>query len=98
MHSSEAGSNVGQLWLETAKIARKAGHYQTAYSAILQAEQLKAPMAFLQSAKLKKANDQGLRAIQELDSALTILDSGSISNEVRKSYAKVRFFPGNTFI
>ncbi|GAA5857265.1 hypothetical protein JCM8547_009406 [Rhodosporidiobolus lusitaniae] len=61
---------VGDLWLETSKIARKAGHYQTAYSAILQARDLNANFAFLQSAKLFKANGEAHKAIQELDSPL----------------------------
>lgn len=57
---------LGPMWLETAKIARKAGHGQTAYSAVLRAAQLNAPMTFLQSAKLKHDDQQDQRAIQEL--------------------------------
>ncbi|SCV68802.1 BQ2448_923 [Microbotryum intermedium] len=61
---------IGRLWLETSKIARKAGHTQTAYSAILQARELQAPYTFLQSAKLLMASDQSYRAIQEIDNGL----------------------------
>ncbi|KDE08289.1 hypothetical protein MVLG_01552 [Microbotryum lychnidis-dioicae p1A1 Lamole] len=61
---------IGRLWLETSKIARKAGHTQTAYSAILQARELQAPYTFLQSAKLLMAGDQSYRAMQEIDNGL----------------------------
>lgn len=64
-------AEVGSLWLDTAKIARKAGHFQTAYSAILQARDYKADFAFFQSAKLFKANGQTYKAIQELDNAIS---------------------------
>jgi hypothetical protein len=64
-------AEVGSLWLETSKIARKAGHFQTAYSAILQARDCHADFAFFQSAKLFKANDQTYKAIQELDNAIS---------------------------
>ncbi|GAA5921352.1 hypothetical protein JCM1841_002451 [Sporobolomyces salmonicolor] len=65
-----AKTEVGELWLETSKIARKAGHAQTAYSAILQARDCAADYAFLQSAKLLKAGGQTYKAIQELDNRL----------------------------
>ncbi|GAA5994714.1 protein kinase MEC1 [Rhodotorula paludigena] len=63
-------TEVGELWLETSKIARKAGHSQTAYSAILQARDCHAEYAFLQSAKLLKANGQAYKAVQELENRL----------------------------
>ncbi|GEM06491.1 phosphatidylinositol 3-/4-kinase [Rhodotorula toruloides] len=69
-HEHAAKTEVGNLWLETSKIARKAGHFQTAYSAILQARDYDAEYTFLQSAKLFKANDQPSKAIQELDNRL----------------------------
>ncbi len=58
------------MWLETAKIARKAGHQQTAYTAILQARDSEASFAFLESAKLLYNDDQRYKAIQELDNSL----------------------------
>ncbi|GAA6058026.1 hypothetical protein JCM3770_003979 [Rhodotorula araucariae] len=63
-------TEVGELWLETSKIARKAGHFQTAYSAILQARDCHAEYTFLQSAKLLKSNGQAYKAVQELDNRL----------------------------
>lgn len=68
-----AREQIGNLWLETSKIARKAGHSQTAYSAILQAQDLNAPYVFVQSAKLLKQGEQTYKAIQDLDNALQSL-------------------------
>ncbi|KAL5508165.1 hypothetical protein ACEPAH_5783 [Sanghuangporus vaninii] len=61
---------MGRAWLDSAKIARKAGHWQTAYSAILQARECDAPLTFFQSAKLVKASGEPLRALYELENAL----------------------------
>lgn len=64
-------SIIGTAWLATSKIARKAGHAQTAYSAVLQARRMDTPFTFLQSVKLVKAVGEPIRALQELDKALT---------------------------
>lgn len=58
---------IGDSWLTTAKIARKAGHWQTAYSAMLQAQQCKMVSCFLESARLVRASGEHLRALQELE-------------------------------
>lgn len=60
-------------WLTTSKTARKAGHVQTAYSAILQAGALHAPFTFVQQAKLMRANGQPLKALSELENVLPTL-------------------------
>lgn len=67
--------DIGQSWLSSAKIARKAGQWQTAYSAVLQARECNAPLSFIQSAKLVKATGEPLRALSELDVALQSLVS-----------------------
>ncbi|KZT05577.1 uncharacterized protein LAESUDRAFT_655532 [Laetiporus sulphureus 93-53] len=64
---------VGEAWLASAKIARKAGHQQTAFSAILQAQQCKVPYSFTESAKLTKAGGEPLRALQELENYMRLL-------------------------
>ena len=61
---------IGQAWLESSKIARKAGHWQTAYSAVLRAQESKAPFSFVQLAKLSKASGESLRALIDLEHAL----------------------------
>ncbi|KAI5476130.1 phosphatidylinositol 3-/4-kinase [Pseudohyphozyma bogoriensis] len=76
-HADTAKREIAELWLETSKIARKAGHSQTAYSAILQARDLSdpkdpsSPFVFLQDSKLLRASDQHYKAIQSIDNALT---------------------------
>ena len=65
--------SIGPLWLSTSKIALKAEHLQTAYSAILQANQLLADFTFVQSAKLYKANGQVYRALLEMEQGLNSL-------------------------
>jgi serine/threonine-protein kinase ATR len=63
----ELKKEVGGTWLTSAKIARKAGHWQTAYSAMLQSRQHDAQLYCLESAKLIKASGEPLRALQELE-------------------------------
>lgn len=64
---------LGRSWLASAKIARKAGHWQTAYSAMLQAKQSKARFSFVESAKLVKVMGEPLRAVQELENSMRLL-------------------------
>ncbi|KAG5654241.1 hypothetical protein H0H81_005928 [Sphagnurus paluster] len=64
---------LGRSWLTSAKIARKAGHWQTAYSAMLQAKQNKARFSFIESAKLVKVMGEPLRAVQELENSMRLL-------------------------
>ena len=66
---------IGQSWLISAKIARKAGHWQTAYSAMLQAEQAKVPFSFLESAKLTKAIGEPLKALQDLENSIQLSEA-----------------------
>lgn len=63
-------SIVGQYWLVSSKIARKAGHFQASYSALLQGRQRDAPYHFVQSCKLLESGGESIRALQELNNAL----------------------------
>ncbi|KXN89480.1 Protein kinase rad3 [Leucoagaricus sp. SymC.cos] len=71
-------AEIGKTWLASAKIARKAGQWQTAYSAMLQAQQSKAKFSFLESAKLSKAMNEPLRALKELENSMKL--SGLLEN------------------
>ncbi|KAF8961112.1 hypothetical protein BDZ97DRAFT_1664899 [Flammula alnicola] len=64
---------TGKSWLASAKIARKAKQWQTAYSAMLQAQQSKASYSFIESAKLLKATGEPLHALQELENSIKLL-------------------------
>ena len=83
---------IGLTWLDSSKIARKAGNWQTAYSAMLQAQRRAAPYWFLESAKLTKATGEPLRALSELEHALHS-SSHADDQEHRKSKAKVTSDP-----
>lgn len=65
-------TEVGRTWLASAKIARKAGQWQTAYSAMLQAQQSKTRFTSIESAKLIKATDEPLRALKELENSMKL--------------------------
>lgn len=64
---------LGQSWIQSAKIARKAGYDQTAYSAALQAREAEAPFAFIQQAKLTRAHGGILKALRELEQPIAKL-------------------------
>ncbi|KAK7062299.1 Serine/threonine-protein kinase atr [Favolaschia claudopus] len=65
---------IARSWLASAKIARKAGQWQTAYSAVLQAQQSgNSRFSFMESAKLVKAAGEPLRALQELENSMRAL-------------------------
>ncbi|KAJ6560264.1 hypothetical protein B0H19DRAFT_1146990 [Mycena capillaripes] len=65
---------ISRSWLASAKIARKAGQWQTAYSAMLQAQQSSnTRFSFMESAKLVKATGEPLRALQELENSMRLL-------------------------
>ena len=66
-------STIGQAWIESAKIARKAGHLQTAYSCILQARTFDTPFAFIQSCKLQRKSNEEIKALHELSLAMQAL-------------------------
>ncbi|KAH7887463.1 hypothetical protein F5I97DRAFT_2009110, partial [Phlebopus sp. FC_14] len=70
--SPSIASEIGRSWLASAKIARKAKQWQTAYSATLQAQQGNARFYFMESAKLAKATGEPLRALQELENLMRL--------------------------
>ncbi|KAG1752448.1 uncharacterized protein EDB91DRAFT_1243215 [Suillus paluster] len=72
-------SQIGQSWLASAKIARKVGQWQTAYSAMLQAQHTNARFSFIESAKLVRARGEPLRALQELENSMRIF--GFVDND-----------------
>ncbi|KAF4575250.1 serine/threonine-protein kinase M1 [Pleurotus pulmonarius] len=90
-------TELGKSWLSSSKIARKAGQWQTAYSATLHARQVDDSYAFIESAKLLKAMGEPLRALQELENSMRQLglsDDSTVVNltldeeEMKKLKAK----------
>jgi serine/threonine-protein kinase ATR len=88
---------VGDYWLTSSKIARKAGHFQAAYSALLQGRHRGAPYHFIQGCKLLTGTGDSIRALQELNNSLVLTDDGTPeividlteSDEQRRMRAKV---------
>ncbi|TFY78245.1 hypothetical protein EWM64_g5764 [Hericium alpestre] len=76
-HLGHLEDEIGRSWLASAKIARKAGHWQTAYSAMLQAEQAHTPFSFIQSARLIRANGEPLRALHALQNSIRVAGLGA---------------------
>lgn len=86
---------IGRMWLQTAKIARKAGHIQTAYSASLQAVNSGSRFAVTENVKLLRDSGHSLKALQDLDSFLSTTSSNLtpsqsvLEPDYTSKYAKV---------
>eukprot|EP01018_Ginkgo_biloba_P009013 Gb_37326 [translate_table: standard] len=68
--ASNLHSEVGNCWLQYAKLCRAAGHYETANRAILEAQSSGAPNVHIEMAKLLWDTKKSDRAIAELQRAL----------------------------
>ncbi|PVG03672.1 hypothetical protein CPB86DRAFT_749052 [Serendipita vermifera] len=75
IRNSSVDALIGQYWLASSKIARKAGHFQAAYSALLQGRRCGAPYHFIQGCKLLQSTGDSIRALQELNNALALTNS-----------------------
>jgi len=75
--------------LTLSKTSRKAGYYQHAYSAILHAQKLQAPMIHIEKARWLWENGQNRHAMSELSRYLN--QDHSLEKE-RFVHAKVKFF------
>ncbi|WVQ89598.1 hypothetical protein IAS59_003360 [Cryptococcus gattii] len=81
MNTPSLNPEIGDAWILSSKIARKAGYEQTAYSATLQAREADAPFAFVQEAKLRRAQGSVFKALTDLQNTLAPLATDSKSNE-----------------
>ncbi|GAO52708.1 hypothetical protein G7K_6779-t1 [Saitoella complicata NRRL Y-17804] len=63
-------AEVSAIWLDIAKLARKAGQSQRSYNAILKASEAGAPLAAVERARWLWHEGEQHRAIQSLESAL----------------------------
>ncbi|WVQ74974.1 hypothetical protein IAR50_004582 [Cryptococcus sp. DSM 104548] len=70
MNTPSLNPEIGDAWILSSKVARKAGYEQTAYSATLQAVSASAPFVFVQQAKLRRAQGSVLKALTDLENAL----------------------------
>ncbi|PPQ63137.1 hypothetical protein CVT24_005777 [Panaeolus cyanescens] len=70
---------IGKSWLASSKIARKSSQWQTAYSAVLQAEKCRAPFSFVENAKLIKETGDTLHALTQLENSFKLLGQANVS-------------------
>ncbi|XP_077246738.1 ataxia telangiectasia-mutated and RAD3-like protein isoform X3 [Tasmannia lanceolata] len=68
--ASNLGAQVGNCWLQYAKLCRSAGHYETASRAILEAQASGAPNVYMEKAKLMWSTRKADCAIEELQQSL----------------------------
>ena len=86
---------VADGWLKFAKAARRAGHASTANSAILQAESLGAPMAFLERSKLQWSREherhQALNSLRScIDGEITHVRDGNTQERADRANALIK--------
>jgi hypothetical protein len=78
--------DIGKMWLQTAKLCRKAGYQQSSLGSILHASELATPNIHLEKAKYFWNKGQHHKAIFELQSFLCqgsdASDSGNMMDEV----------------
>ncbi|ORX38472.1 hypothetical protein BD324DRAFT_641616 [Kockovaella imperatae] len=87
----ELRAELGTSWIQSSKIARKSGYEQTAYSAILQAQQAEAPYAFTEKAKLLRAQSGAWKALFELENmAQPILEAATGDDSAGEDYDRDR--------
>lgn len=92
VNSQLLAPEIGRAWILSSKIARKAGYEQTAYSATLQAKEAEAPFAFVQQAKVLRANGGALRALTDLEHALQALGRPDVIDITDETYSKDRTY------
>lgn len=69
-HEHSTQSQIGSLWLTTARLARKAGNTEAAYNAVLQAYECGDKAAKLEEARLLWRDGHGRQAISSLEGAI----------------------------
>ena len=89
--SRKAKAEVGESWLRSAKIARKAGQLQEAFSFLLEAQKYENPKVFLEAAKLNWERNFPTQAI-------TVLKKGLVATfpNVMKALESVVEGPGSS--
>lgn len=84
-------AQIGQAWIQSSKIARKAAYEQTAYSATLQAKEADAPFAFLQQAKLLHSHGGVFKALTDLENTVTPMLRSSVIDLTDEGFLRDRY-------
>ncbi|KAL1193295.1 Serine/threonine-protein kinase ATR [Cardamine amara subsp. amara] len=93
--ASGLGAQVGNCWLQYAKLCRLAGHYETAHRAILEAQASGAPNVHMEKAKLLWITRRSDSAIIELQQSLLNMPEGVVDSTVISSINSLLMAPSN---
>ncbi|XP_065865824.1 serine/threonine-protein kinase ATR isoform X2 [Euphorbia lathyris] len=93
--ASGLGAQVGNCWLQYAKLCRLAGHYETANRAILEAQASGAPNVHMEKAKLLWSTRRSDGAIAELQQALLHMPEKVVGSSVRSLVSSLSLVPQN---
>ncbi|CAN0845720.1 Serine/threonine-protein kinase ATR [Linum grandiflorum] len=93
--SSGLGAQVGNCWLQYAKLCRSAGHYETANRAILEAQSSGALNVHVEKAKLLWDTRRSDGAIAELQQSLLHLPVEVVGTATRSSITNLSLVPLN---
>ncbi|XP_021753008.1 serine/threonine-protein kinase ATR-like isoform X1 [Chenopodium quinoa] len=93
--SSKMGAQVGDCWLQYAKLCRSAGHYETANRAILEANSSGAPNVHIEKAKLLWSMKRSEGAIAELQQSLLNMPIEVVGSAAISSITSLALIPPN---
>ncbi|XP_062175775.1 serine/threonine-protein kinase ATR isoform X2 [Alnus glutinosa] len=93
--ASGLGAQVGNCWLQYAKLCRLAGHYETANRAILEAQASGAPNVHKEKAKLLWSTRRSDGAIAELQQALLNMPVEVVGSAAISSITSLSLVPLN---
>ncbi|CAB4290922.1 unnamed protein product [Prunus armeniaca] len=93
--SSALGAQVGNCWLQYAKLCRMAGHYETANQAILEALATDAPNVHIEKAKLLWSTRRSDGAIAQLQQSLLNMPVEIVGSSAISSITSLSLVPLN---
>ncbi|XP_062019493.1 serine/threonine-protein kinase ATR isoform X1 [Rosa rugosa] len=88
-------AQVGNCWLQYAKLCRMAGHYETANQAILEAQATNAPNVHMEKAKLLWSTRRSDGAIAQLQQCLLNMPEGIVGSNAIASITSLSLVPPN---
>ncbi|GLT42972.1 hypothetical protein SLA2020_169490 [Shorea laevis] len=93
--ASRLGAQVGNCWLQYAKLCRLAGHYETANRAILEAQASGAPNVHMEKARLLWSTRRSDGAIAELQQCLLNMPVEVVGSAALSSITSLSLVPLN---
>ncbi|TXG64947.1 hypothetical protein EZV62_011941 [Acer yangbiense] len=94
--ASGLGAQVGNCWIQYAKLCRMAGHYETANRAILEAQASGAPNVHMEKAKLLWSTKRSDGAIAELQQCLLNMPVEVVGSATISSISSLSLVPLNS--